>query len=147
MVHSFYFLFVINKPLNCFINTILHILLLFVSKLKYTFWAITKMFLNIKLYLLKNLTFDILLNLFLSIFSFLQSFIQNLIIASHHDNKIKPFWWKNCWTVKINNYSPIFWLIVFLNKFQKHFVMENGNTKFIIPFIIKFIFFYELSYW
>lgn len=138
-------MFVINKPLDCFIYTTLHILLFLISKFEYTFWAITKMFLNIKLYLFKNLAFNILLDFFLGILSFFQSFIQNLIIASHNNNKIEPFWWKNSWTVKINNYSPIFWFIVFLNKLQKHLIMENRNIKFIIPFIVKFILLNHLS--
>lgn len=36
-------------------------------------------------------------------------------------------------------------MVIFLNEFQEHIIMENGHIKLIIPLIVEFVLFDQLS--
>jgi hypothetical protein len=87
------------------------------------------------------------LNFFFCILSFLKPFVEDFVIASHHNNEIEPFWRKDGGTMKINNDSSILRVMILLYKLQKFVLIKDGHIEVIIPFIIEFVLLNDLTHW
>lgn len=139
------FFFIVNQPFDGGIDTGLHILLFLISELKDALRSVPKSLLNIKLYFLKYFALNILLNFLLGILSLFESLIQNFVITPQNYHQVEPLRWKYCWTVKINNNSSILNFVLLFDEVYQHILVEDGDIKIIVPFVIKFVLLDELS--
>jgi hypothetical protein len=139
------FSFVVHQPFNGAVNTALHIFLLFVSELKETLRSVSKSLFDIEFNFLKDFAFDVFLDFFLRVLSFFESFVQDLIITPHDYDQVKPFRWKYCRTVEIDNDPSVFNTVLFLDKVYQHVFVKDGYIEFIIPLIVEFVFLDKLA--
>lgn len=97
------------------------------------------MILNIKLNFLENFALYIFCYLLLLIPSFLQPFIESLVLTTHENNEIEIIYRKHIRAMKIEEKSSSRKIIIGTNVINQLFFAEFWNIKLLIPNIIKYV--------
>lgn len=132
------FIFIFHKPADSCLQVFFHILIFLIPKLEY-YIIILKMILNIKLNFLENFTLYIFCYLLLLIPSFLQPFIESLVLTTHENNEIEIIYRKHIRAMKIEEKSSSRKIIIGTNVIDQFFFAEFWNIKLLIPNIIKYV--------
>lgn len=132
------FLFIFHKPADSCLQVFFHILIFLIPKLEY-YIIILKMILNIKLNFLENFALYIFCYLLLLIPSFLQPFIESLVLTTHENNEIEIIYRKHIRAMKIEEKSSSRKIIIGTNVINQLFFAEFWNIKLLIPNIIKYV--------
>lgn len=132
------FFFIFHKPADSCLQVLFHILVFLIPKLEY-YIIILKMILNIKLNFLENFALYIFCYLLLLIPSFLQPFIESLVLTTHENNEIEIIYRKHIRTMKIEEKSSSRKIIIGTNVIDQFFFAEFWNIKLFIPNIIEYV--------